>query len=443
MSIFRAYDIRGVYGETLTNGITEDIGKALGTFMHNKKLGETVVVGNDVRSSSPSLSVALRKGLAITGVKVLNAGTTSFGVALFTGMREKSVTAYITASHNPPEWNGVKFFGPDCIGFFEEDNKEIEHIVSSRDFHKGDPQKEQKVDYKDEYKEFLRERFRINRPLRVVLDCGNGATSLVVPKLFKLLGFDVIELFCEVDPQFPGRGPDVVEGSCGHLREAVIREGADMGLALDGDGDRIAVVDEQGRFISPDMLALILGREMLKGRPGKVICNVDCSMLMERLLEPLGAEVIRIPVGHTFMMQHAKRHNAIFGVETSQHYVFPSFLPFDDGVVAGLKIAEMVSLSGRPLSSFFNGLSPLPRKTKALPCPDERKKDVMKMVERELAKEYEVDTIDGVRISPDGGWGLIRPSNTSPVIRITAEGETPAAMKNIYTKISKVLQGLI
>jgi phosphomannomutase len=443
MSIYRAYDIRGIYGETLTGRIMGDIGKALGTFMHRRGMGGKVVVGNDVRYSSPGLSKALRKGLSTTGVRVLNAGTTSFGVALFAGMEERAVTAYITASHNPPEWNGVKLFGPDCVGFLEKDNKEVGRLVSEGKFRRGTAQKGRKMDYRDRYKEFMCSRFKISRPLKIVVDCGNGAASIVAPWLFRALGFEAVDLFCEPDPNFPGRGPDVTEESCRCLMEAVTRTGADMGLAFDGDGDRVAMVDEKGKYVHADMMAVALGREMLKAGPGKVVCNVDCSMLMERLLGPLGAEVVRIPVGNTFMMRNVMEHGAVFGSESSHHYVLPSYLPFDDGMVAGLKMAEMLSLSGSPLSSFFDGLSPLPRKAGEFACPDGRKDNVMKGVETALSKQHRVIAIDGVGVSLDDGWGLVRPSNTSPVIRVTAEGETRAAMEDIYSRLSRAVMEAI
>jgi len=437
MSIFRAYDIRGVYGQTLTDDAMEDVGRALGTFMHERGLGRKAVVGNDVRASSPALSLALRSGLKETGIVALNAGTTSFGVAVFTGMQSRCVTAYVTASHNPPEWNGVKFFRADCIGFFENDNKEIGRIAAGGAFRK-DSGGERAVDMKKAYEAHLLRKFRPARRLKIALDCGNGSTALVAPGLLKALGFDVAEIFCDVDPRFPGRGPDVTEDSCRHLGEAVRKHGADLGIAFDCDGDRVAAVDEKGKFITSDLLTVAFGRAILKGGRGKIVCNIDCSMLIEGQLEPMGAEVMRIPVGDTFMMQRAKETGALLGAESSQHYVFPSYLPFDDGVVAALKLAEMVSLSDEPASSFFAGLSTLPRRIGSVQCDDGKKAEVMEAVE-EAVSGLESSSIDGVRISFEDGWGLIRPSNTSPAIRLTAEGATQKAAEVIYGRISNIL----
>ncbi|MFH1294662.1 MAG: phosphomannomutase/phosphoglucomutase, partial [Candidatus Aenigmatarchaeota archaeon] len=418
----------------------EKIGKALGTLMYRRGLGKKAVVGNDVRKSGPALSSALRKGLLATGIDVLDIGTTSFGLALFSGYNEKCVTAYVTASHNPPEWNGVKFFEADCIGFFEKDNKEIGTIVESGEFHKGHGS-EKKIDYRGKYADFLKTRFRRGEGLKIVLDCGNGSTSLVAPEIFRELGFDVVELFCDPHHEFPGRGPDVTEEACKKLGETIRRSGASLGIAFDGDGDRMAVVDEKGRFVTTDAIAVAFAKEMLRGkRRAKIICNIDCSMRMERELEPLGAEIIRIPVGNTFMMQSAKKHSAVFGTESSQHFVFPSYLPFDDGIVAGLKMAEMVSLSGKPASSFFT--DPLPRKTSTIPCPEQRKQAVMEEIER-FSEGYRIDKTDGIRYVFKDGWGLIRPSNTSPAIRITAESFSQEATNSIFDEMKRITEDIV
>jgi len=437
MSIFRAYDIRGIYGKTLTDNAMEDIGKALAAFMRNRGLGRKVVVANDVRRSSPALSKALKSGLASSGAEILDAGTTSFGLALFTGMRNECVTAYVTASHNPPEWNGLKLHRPDSVGFFEKDNKEVGRIAASNAFVEGNGSG-RTVDMKDEYVAFMRSRFKMARRLKVVVDCGNGSTALVAPEAFRAAGLDVVELFCNIDPDFPGRGPDVKEEQhCKRLGEEVRAHGADLGVAFDGDGDRMAAVDENGRFIGADLMTVAFGREMLKAGHAKIVCNIDCSMLVERDLEPRGATVMRIPVGNTYMMQQTNAMGAALGAESSQHYVFPSYLPFDDGVVAGLKIAEMVSHADAA-SSLFIGLSTLPRKMGELHCADEEKTAVMKAAE-ELSKCYECSAIDGIKISFDDGWGLMRPSNTSPSIRLTAEGTTDEAAKRIYAELSKIM----
>lgn len=442
MSIYRAYDVRGIYGKDLDESVMESIGKALGTLMHRKEMGNKVVVGNDVRLSSPSLSKALSRGLMASGVDILDVGTTSFGLTLFSGFTEKCVTAYVTASHNPPEWNGVKFFGPDCVGFFQDDNMEIGKIVKSGKFQQGKGTLA-KIDRREQYIGFLESLFKPSRIVRIVIDCGNGSTSLIAPEAFRRAGFDVIELFSKADGRFPGRGPDVTKEACSKLGEKVRKERADFGIAFDGDGDRMAAVDEQGRYITTEALAVVFAKSMLRANGNKkVICNVDCSLLLEDELEPLGAKVIRIPVGNTFMMQEAKIQTAVFGTESSQHFVFPSYLPFDDGIVAGLKLASIATTSCGHFSSLFSGLQLYPRKTKTIDCPEERKAGVMEEIER-FSDGYKLEKIDGLRYIFDDGWGLIRPSNTSPVIKITAEGKTEKAVQDIFEKMKSLTEDII
>jgi phosphomannomutase len=446
-SIFRAYDIRGVYGKTLDEGVMRDVGRAVGTIMLRKKLGNEIVVGNDVRASSPALSKAFIEGVRSMGVNVTDVGTTSFGLAVFSGWRtKKDVTAYVTASHNPPEWNGIKFFDRDCVGWFEADNKEIGRIVADADF---EPQAKagelRTAEMKGEYIAHLKGKFSFSKRLKVVVDCGNGSTALVVPELLASIGnVDADMIFNDVDPNFAGRGADIEKENLEKLCERVRATGAGMGVAFDGDGDRIAVVDDKGRILGAEQTMVMLGREMLGGDARNVIANVECSMAVERMLVPLGANVVRIPVGHTFMMQAARDHGAVFGGESSCHYVIPSYFPFDDGAVTALKMIEIVAKSGRRLSELVDSIPAFPKERVNIDCADATKFKVVEALKGNFRGKFaRVNTMDGVRVELDNGWALIRPSNTSATIRLTVEATDGAQLKKLKADFRPLIEAEI
>jgi phosphomannomutase/phosphoglucomutase len=440
-SIFRAYDIRGVYGKTLDEKIMRRIGAAVGTMMVRRGLGNEVLVGNDIRASSPNLSKAFIDGVTSMGANVTNVGTTSFGVALFSGWRlESDITVYITASHNPPEWNGVKFFDKQLVGLFEEDNKEIGRIVIENDFEptkKGDKRgKVRRRDVSENYKAYLKKMFAFARPIKVIVDCGNGSTSMVAPEFFlSLPNLDADVIFHKADPAFPERGADVKKENMERLGRAVVEKGADIGVAFDGDGDRLGVVNERGEFVEPDRVMIVLGKKLLENGGGDIVVNVESSMIIEKILEPFGGNILRIPVGHTFMGQNVIEHNAVFGGEPSAHYVIPSYLPFDDAVTSSLKIIEILSHTNQTLSELVSEIPVYPKDRIAVDCDDNKKFNVVENLKLRLSDRYDkVNTLDGVRIDLPEGWALIRASNTSPKIRLTVEATDEVELERIKSE---------
>lgn len=438
-SIFRAYDIRGIYEKNLSEDVMERIGRALATYIRKNKLGDVVIIGRDVRYSSKPLSESFINGVISSGMDIWNCGLTSFGVTLFTGWRMKnSITAYITASHNPPEWNGIKFYDKDCIGFFEHQNEEIKRIVLNGNFLNGKGESRY-IDKKKEYIWYLKEIFILKRKLRIVVDCGNGSTSLIAPDLFEILGADVIRLFCKPDPNFPGRGPDVEEENLEALKEVVKNENADFGVAFDGDGDRLEIVDEMGNVVGSDRLGILIAKTIAKPKD-TVVCNVENSMIFEKELEPMGIRVVRIPVGHTFLMQNVKKENAVLGVESSHHFVLSRYFPFDDGIIPSLQVAKLISKSKMPLSAFLNNIKIYPKKRINIECDDRIKFDVMRSLKKRLVKIYnDVSLLDGVRINFKDKWVLLRVSNTSPTIRLTIEALT----ERMLEKTIKIFKRLV
>ncbi|HEX58822.1 MAG TPA: hypothetical protein ENF26_01570 [Methanomicrobia archaeon] len=435
--IFRAYDIRGVFGEDLSVEVMLRAGEAFGAYLREKGL-KSAVVGNDVRATSPMLAKAFIAGVLSCGVDVTDVGTGSFGGVVFSGwILRKDAIAFITASHLPPEWNGVKLYDGDGIGYSEEALKRIKELA----FEGVAPAVWSEVgEYHatsliNEYIEYLVSKFDVEG-VSVALDCGNGSMCLVAPELFRRAGMRVLSLFSNVDPRFPNRPAEPDEEHLTALKKHI--KGSDFGVAFDGDGDRAVIFDEKGRLLAPDQCGVLIAKDLLSEGGSKVVlANVECSMLIERELKPLGARVIRIPVGHTFLTLEAKRKNAILGIESSGHFVMPSYLPFDDAMLVPLKLAEILAKSGRKLSELADEVPKLPKARTDLECSDATKFKVIESLAKKFSQEYgedRVDTLDGVRVELDDGWALVRASNTSPLIRVTVEATTSKRMEELKRK---------
>ncbi|MCX6820604.1 MAG: phosphomannomutase/phosphoglucomutase [Candidatus Aenigmarchaeota archaeon] len=450
-TIFRAYDIRGVYGKTIDEDVMRDIGRAVGTIMLRRVMGRELLIGNDIRASSLVLSEAFVEGVRSMGVNVTDVGTASFGAAIFAGWKGKfDITAYVTASHNPPEWNGVKFFDKSGVGFFEEVNIEVGRILIDNDFEKPAMAagRLSKADAKPAYLGHVKSVFAFSKPLKAVVDCGNGSTSLVARAVFSMFPqIDADIIFDDVDPMFPARGADIEKENMQKLREHVVATGADIGVAFDGDGDRVNVVDDKGNIVTMDQLLTMIGEDMLKGTAGgHVIANVECSMLLEKLLAPMGAKVVRVPVGHTFMMQAAQKYDAVLGGESSYHCVIPSYMPFDDAMVAALKVMEVLSKRNERLSDIVARMPVFTKERININCPDGAKFQVLERLKEKFATSFgdgRLNTMDGVRVNMDDGWALIRCSNTSPMVRLTVEATDAAAFERIKSEFLGHLNGEI
>ncbi len=442
-NIFRAYDIRGIIGKNLNNEIMKKIGLSVGTIMIRKNLGNELLIGNDTRASSEELSNSFIKGITSMGINVTNVGATSFGVALFSGWKlKKDIITFVTASHKPFDWNGIKFFDKDCVGFFKEDNLEIGWVAIKESFESFDKKGSiKKINMKSEYIEYLMGKFKFEKKLKIVVDCGNGCTSLVVPDLLrKFENLEVIELFCNIDPEFSGRGSDVKEENLQPLKNKVIEENADFGFAFDGDGDRIGVVDDKGHILKTEQIGTILCENLLSGKGEKVVVNVESSMVLEEEVKKLGGEIIRIPVGHTFMMREVLRSKAVFGSEASKHFVIPKYFPFDDAAVIGLKLCEIISTQGK-LSNLAEKVKTYPNERMKFDCDDEIKFTVVENLKNKLSEEYDkIVTMDGIRIDFENSWVLIRASNTGPSIRITVEAKTKGKLEELKEKFSGILK---
>ncbi len=447
--IFRAYDIRGIWNKDLDSQICLDIGRGLGTLLKRDLGMSKVAVGYDVRKTSEAFHGALIAGLLSTGIDVVSVGECGFGVAMFAGWKKGlDASCFITASHLEPEWNGLKVYFGDGVGFPEEHIVAIRDRVLSKDFismewtEVGDYSE---IDQLEEYVDFWKERYGPllhDRGLSIGVDCGGGAMCLSAPQVLSACGADVHLVNGEVDPYFSKRPSEPQPENLEELRERVLREELDLGVAFDGDGDRAMVVDDKGNFLTTDLLGIIIAKNLIEEKGGGlVLANVESSMAIEDVLIPLGARVKRIKVGHTFLTLEAKENDAIFGVERSGHLIVPEHVLFDDAIIAPLEILRIISRTGKKLSQLAANIPMYPSQAKAFRCDDSMKFDVVESLKSRLKNENDrVNEQDGVRVDTDEGWVLIRCSNTSPVIRVTVEARKKETMNSMIEGYGKMLE---
>jgi len=440
--IFREYDIRGVVGEDLNEGIIERIGKAYGSYM--RRMGKKrVSLGRDCRLSSPAFAGAISDGITSTGINVIDIGMVTTPMVYFSLFNlDIDGGVMITASHNPSEYNGVKL----CVGkeaLFGEEIQKIRKIAESGDFAKGAGSVET-ASIMDKYLNFLRENVEIKPGIRVAIDCGNAMTGIVAPKILKEFGCEVTELYVTPDGRFPNHHPDpIVEENLRDLIDTVRRERLDLGIGFDGDGDRIGIVDENGNMIWGDMLLVIFARDVIGRIPGtKVVGEVKSSTRLYREIERLGGKPIMWKAGHSLMKNKMKVEGAVLAGEMSGHIFFgDKFFGYDDAVYAALRLLEIISKTGEKVSQLLDGIPPAFATPEIrVECPDEIKFDLVEKVKEEFKKEYKVIDIDGVRIEFPDGWGLIRPSNTQPALVLRFEARTKERLEEIRSLIEGTLE---
>lgn len=450
--IFRAYDIRGIWNKDIDPQVCLDIGRGLGTFLKRELKMKSVAIGYDVRKTSETFHGALIAGLLSSGIDVLSVGECGFGVAMFAGWKGKmDASCFITASHLEPEWNGLKIYFGDGVGFPSEHIEAIRDIVLQNDFISvewGDVGEYTEKDFLPEYIQFWKERYYHHfegKGLKVGVDCGGGAMCLSAPFVLEAAGANVVKVNGEVDPLFSKRPSEPKPKNLQELKERVLEGGLDFGIAFDGDGDRAVVVDEKGRFMTTDRLGIIISKELVKENDGGVIlANVESSMAIEDVLVPMGADVKRIKVGHTFLTLEAKETGAIFGVERSGHLIVPEHVLFDDAIVAPLEILRIISKSGKKLSELVEEVPQYPSEAMAYDCSDKTKFKVVSSLRDKLRSEFDrVNDQDGVRVDTEEGWVLIRCSNTSPVIRMTVEARDDAILERMKQSFGSLLKEMI
>jgi len=443
--VFRAYDIRGVVGEDFDPEWVACLGRAVGTFFRRKGL-TSAVVGRDCRESSPEYEARLAAGLLSTGVDVIVLHMVPTPV-LYYAIKQlgKHAGVMVTASHNPPQFNGFKIWAGEGT-IHTDEIAAIHRIMAAGDFENGRGLLSEH-DIRPSYLERVTRDIRLDRPVSVVVDGGNGAAGLLAAEALRRAGAEVTPLFCEPDGRFPNHHPDpVVEKNVGQLAATVRRTGADLGVGLDGDGDRLGVVDEKGNLLFGDRLLALFAREVLAGHPGAtVIGEVKCSHLLYKDIAAHGGVPVMGAAGHSLMKDAMRRTGALLAGEMSGHLFFADrYYGFDDATYAALRLAGIVSRSPVPVSAMLGGWP----ETVSTPelrvdCPDAVKFAVVERAVAHFREGCEMDLTDGVRLVFPDGWALLRASNTQPALVLRFEADTPARLAEIRRLVEAPLAGWI
>ena len=440
--IFKAYDIRGIVGKSLTDETVELIGKALGTEARRRG-GKTITIGRDGRLSGPAFAIALARGIQSTGINVIDIGMVATPMVYFAAHHlETGSGVMITGSHNPPDYNGIKMV-------IQGDTLALDAIqvllrrINDGDFETG-AGTYQTADVTDAYIARIVGDAKLKRPIKVVVDCGNGAPGAFAPKLFRAMGCEVIELFCEVDGNFPNHHPDPARPE--NLQDVIrtLREtDAELGLAFDGDGDRLGVVTKDGEIIYPDRQLMLFAADVLSRVPGgEVIFDVKSSRNLFKWVRDHGGRPTMYKTGHSLLKLKMKETGAPIAGEMSGHIFFKErWYGFDDALYCGARLLEIVTAfadSSAPLKALPNAIS-TPELNWAL-----KEGEPHALVDRirdtaTFEGATEVITIDGVRVEYPDGFGLARASNTTPVIVLRFEAETEAALERIKADFRRVL----
>ena len=440
-AIFREYDIRGIADTELLSPDIEQLGLGLGTYLRRYS-GNRINLGRDCRLSSSRLRDALMKGLLASGCQVTDIGTVPTPVLYYSAQHLHADGAImITGSHNPPEYNGFKTVcGQHTL--HGESIQEVRRIIERQDFERGEGS-ETTADVVTPYIDEIASQFHFERRIKVVADAGNGTAGPVIHRIFEKLGVDATELYFEMDGVFPNHHPDpTIPANLRDLIDKVEEKGADLGIAFDGDSDRIGAVDENGRIIYGDMLMLIFGREILGRKPGStIIGEVKSSQLMYDELNRLGGKAIMYKTGHSLIKAKMKEENAELAGEMSGHMFFADrYYGYDDALYAACRLIEIVAKSGQPLSVQLAGIP----KTVSTPeirvdTPDEIKFEIVERVAEHFRSCRRTVDIDGVRVIFDQGWGLLRASNTQPVLVMRFEAANEQLLCEYQTEVERAL----
>ncbi len=445
-AIFREYDIRGVVGKDLDESTVYTIARGFGAYASRKGV-KRLALGRDVRLSSPKFREAMLNGLTESGLDVVDIGIVPTPLLYFS-IVELGVDGgvMITGSHNPPEFNGFKL----CVGttaIYGEMIQEVRKIIEAGEFVSGNGSVSEE-DVIPRYRQRVMEFVKVERPVKVVLDCGNGTAGLVAPKLFRDMGLDVVTICEEPDGTFPNHFPDpIVPENLRMLIDKVKETGAEVGVGYDGDADRIGVVDEKGNVIFGDYLLILFSRELLKRKPGAtIISEVKASQNLYEDIRKHGGNPVMYKTGHSLIKKKMKEVDAELAGEMSGHIFFKDrYYGYDDAIYASARLFEILSNEDRPLSELLSDLPKLVSTPEIrVECRDEVKFAVVEKVKSRLTSlAREVVTIDGVRALFDGGWGLVRASNTQPVLVLRFEAKDGVTLNEIRETVEKIVEETI
>jgi phosphomannomutase/phosphoglucomutase len=432
--IFREYDIRGIVGKELTPDLVELIGKAFGTYIK----GKSVVVGRDNRSSSLSLRNALVKGLTSTGCDVLDVGVLPSPLLYFSVEYYKRYAGVmITGSHNPKEYNGLKL-SKGTYPIYGKEIHNIKGIIESARFRKGKGSVKHS-DVKKFYVAYLKRRFRLKKSMKIVIDSGNGTTCLVAPRVFRAIGCKVVSLYCSSDPSFPHHLPDPNNPkNLTSLIKRVKSSKADLGLAFDGDGDRLGIVDSKGRIYNGELLMVILSRDLLeRKKKARIVVEVKMSDALLDDIKHHGGTPIVSKTGHSFIEDEMKKHNSMLGGEFSGHlFIKEDYFGYDDALFAAAKVLNIISSKKGGISKLVEGLPKYyTSKEIRIKCSEDKKFVIVQGLKKYFKGKNRINSIDGVKIHFKEGWALVRASNTQPVLDMRFEAKSKKALDRIKREV--------
>jgi phosphomannomutase/phosphoglucomutase len=428
--IFRAYDIRGVFNEDFDSKGAEEIGQAYGTYLLRNSSKDSylrVCVGKDGRSSGEEVKNFFIKGLLKTGIEVTDLDLLFTPLLYYSGVKGKFDGAVmVTASHNPAEYNGFKFQGENSHALFGNQIQEIFQIIEEKDFVFGEEKEILKDNYYLEYQKLMKKKFKSSKKTKIVIDAGNGVMGKFAPIIFEKLGFEVVKLYCEIDGSFPNHlaNPEEEE-TLTDLRNLVVKEKADFGIAFDGDGDRFGIVDFRGKIFTADNLLVLFIKDLLERNKGaKVVYNVSTSLIVKDTIEKMGGIPIESKVGHSYIELSMRENQALLGGENSGHFFFAEdYFGYDDALFASLKLLNFLEKKDKSLEDLLLGIPKLFTSPEhKIPVKDTEKEKIMNILKQKLAKDYKLNLIDGIKFFFNKtDWGIIRPSNTCPEIKFRLE----------------------
>ncbi|HEX3074155.1 MAG TPA: phosphomannomutase/phosphoglucomutase [Ignavibacteriales bacterium] len=444
-TMFREYDIRGrVNDDELNVESVTQIAEGYGTWIRRKYMADSAIIGYDSRKCSPDFRDAVAKGLNAVGINCVDIGMVTTPVFYFSQyLLGLPFGVMITGSHNPDGWSGFKMANGFSTTLLTNDIKEIYELVENKNFDTGAGQYFRYDNIKESYINALKWRIKPHRRLRMVIDAGNGIAGQFGPPLFRAAGFEVIEQFCELDPGFPHHFPNPSElMTLEVLRKKTLEVKADIGIAFDGDGDRLGVIDDKGNAIPSDRLLMLLSRQILETKPGaKIVFDVKCSNALIEDIKERGGVPVMWKTGHSYIKQKIKEEYAALGGEQSGHiFIVDNFYGFDDAIFSGLRLAEYLSYQPLPLSEILKqGKQYYSSPNIQVYCPDEKKYQVVDCIIKDFQAELGVEnviTINGARVNFGNGWGLIRASSNIPALVVMMEAETVED----YLNIKKILR---
>ena len=441
--IFRAYDVRGKVGIDITPEVFAEAGRAFGTLVRRRG-GRAVALGMDNRTTSPPLKEAFGAGVLSTGLDIVDIGINHTPLLYFAVAHWKlDGGATVTGSHNPVSDNGVKMVHAGAAPLTEEEIQGLLATIMSGSFERGRGARTI-LDPRAEYFDAIASRVKLERRLKAVVDAGNGIAGSFAPELLRRLGCEVIEIYCESDGTFPNHLPDPeMEENTRDLVAKVLETRADIGIAYDGDADRVGVVDELGRRHEADLILALLARDLLSRHPGaQVVFDVKSSQALIDDVRTHGGNPVMWKTGHSHLKRKMREDGILLGGEVSGHMFFgENWYGVDDGILASCKILELLARDSRPVSAHFDDL-PHFHSTPELkaPCPDDKKFAVIAELAAEFKKRYETIDIDGARILFPDGWGLVRASNTNPYLTLRVEGRSAEAVERMKAELFAALR---